>query len=139
MPRNNTKNQPSLERVFKKYADKISADIRQELGTKIDDFKEETRLNFENVRENFRTDIKAVKTELKGDIAGLRDEMGGLRGELSELRGEMGDLREEVGEVRRIADLTFEKVGEIATDVEIIKETVKDHEVRLQRVEAKAS
>lgn len=41
----------------------------------------------------------------------------------------------DVPEIKRKADLTLDKVGEIASDVEVTKEVVKDHELRLQRTE----
>lgn len=41
----------------------------------------------------------------------------------------------DVPAIKEKVDLTFEKVGEIAIDTEVIKEAIKDHEHRLQRIE----
>lgn len=47
------------------------------------------------------------------------------------------ELVQDIPAIKTKLDLTFVKVGEIAIDVEVIKETVKDHEVRLQKLEAR--
>ncbi len=40
-----------------------------------------------------------------------------------------------VPEIQRTLNATFDKVGEIATDVEMIKEVAKGHEQRIQKLE----
>jgi hypothetical protein len=40
-------------------------------------------------------------------------------------------------EMQETLNATFEKVGEISVDVEVIKETIQDHERRLQHLETR--
>lgn len=109
--------QPDIEKTFKKYADQISAEA-----------EERTQLYFSNLKESFNTKFDEVNT--KFDAVNTR----------------IDSVIEVVTEIDRKVDLTFEKVGEIAVDVEVIKETVKDHppspkatagqsDVRIQRLE----
>ncbi len=41
-------------------------------------------------------------------------------------------------DIQQKLDATFEKVGEIVVDIDVIKTVVKDHEHRIQKLEARA-
>jgi hypothetical protein len=123
--------QRDLEKTFKKYADKISKDFGKKLDvaskrleTKID----AVDAKIDTVQEQVTNRIDTVEERLSVRMDGME----------KRLDGKIENILQIVTETNRKADLTFEKVGEIAVDVEIIKETVKDHEVRLQRVETKS-
>ena len=67
---------------------------------------------------------QSEKTELY--LVALKEDFDHKVNSILEVVNDLPNIKSKV-------DLTFDKVGEIASDVEVIKETVKDHEVRLQR------
>lgn len=65
---------------------------------------------------------------MKRYIGGLKEDFDGKFDTVMEYVVEIPALKEK-------QDMMFEKMGEMAENITIIKETVKDHEVRLQRLE----
>lgn len=57
--------------------------------------------------------------------------VGGLKEDFDHKVDTVLEYVEDVSEIKQTVDLTFEKVGEIAVDLEVVKEAVKDHEQRL--------
>ncbi len=116
--------QKDLEKVFKKYVDKISADADKRVQRLSIEAEERTQLYFQAAEARFSDKLESVRSDLASKIDDVNDKVETI-------------LTTEIPEIKRKIDLTFEKVGEIAVDVEVIKETVKDHEVRIQRLEAR--
>lgn len=55
--------------------------------------------------------------------------------DIPNIKERVGVLEEEVSEIKKMGAVTFEAVGDMAVDVEMIKESVKHHEERLSRIE----
>lgn len=55
---------------------------------------------------------------------------------MAAMQEKITNVEETVNEMAPILDATFEKVGELAIEMETIKENLRDHEQRLQKVEA---
>ncbi len=51
---------------------------------------------------------------------------------IGKMQNEISILKDNIEDMTPKVDATFEKVGEIAVDIEIIKATVKTHETKLQ-------
>jgi len=89
------------------------------------------------VRDELKKEIGSVRTELKGDIANLRDE---LKGEIAELRH---DVELSKVEIKRhfdvvIEDLRHDLIGARNDEVEVLKDSRKDHERRIRHLEKNA-
>lgn len=80
------------------------------------------------------------KKELKKILTEQRKEyeqyIGTLKEDFDHKLEAIHEAVQTVPEIKRVVDLTFEKVGEITVDLEVTKEVVKDHEQRLQKIEA---
>lgn len=88
------------------------------------------------LKEDFDHKIDAVLEYVK-DIPQMKEDIAVLKEDVSGLKEDVSVLKNDVGAMKPMLNATFEKVGEIAEAVTVIKETVKDHERRLQRLEAR--
>lgn len=80
------------------------------------------------------------KKELKKILTEQRKEyeqyIGTLKKDFDHKLEAISEAVQAVPEIKKTVDLTFEKVGEIAVDLEVTKVVVKEHEQRLQKIEA---
>lgn len=86
-------------------------------------------------------DLKRLLTEQAERIAAdaearTKRYVGALQEDFNHKLEAIQEAVQTVPEIKRTVDLTFEKVGEITVDLEVLKEVVKDHEKRLQKLEA---
>ncbi len=80
---------------------------------------------------------KQAKEVAVGSDERMQRYIGGLKEDFDHKLGAVLEFVKDVPRIKQKLDATFDKVGEIAVDVEVIKEAAKDHERRLQRLEVR--
>lgn len=63
--------------------------------------------------------------------------IGGLKEDFDHKLDVVMEYVKDIPAIKEKQDMMFEQMGQMAVDIEVIKETVKDHEQRLQKVEAR--
>lgn len=86
-------------------------------------------------------ELKRLLTEQADRIAAdaearTKRYVGALQEDFNHKLETIREAVQDVPEIKKTVDLTFEKVGEITVDLEVTKEVVKEHEQRLQKIEA---
>ena len=114
------------------------AELERILDEKIDRALKESDERMERyigiLKEDSDDKLQAIFEYVK-DIPGMKEDITTLKGDVRELKTDVSILKVEMKDMKNTQDVMFDKVGEIAEDVEVIKEGFKDHEQRLQRIE----
>lgn len=112
---------------------------KKELGSLIKevvaDAEEKTERYMGALKEDFDYKFEAVMEALE-PLDGMNERLTSLEDKVNSLDDKVGDLAEKVDNIGVRQEAMFEKLGEVAVDVTEIKEVVKDHEVRLQKLES---
>ena len=63
--------------------------------------------------------------DIKDEIGGIKSEIGGIKSEIGGIKSEIGGIKSEIGGIKKTLDSHTEMIGNLATDVAIIKEDVE--------------
>ena len=75
-------------------------------------------------------DIQGISEEFKREV-------GAFKEDIDHKLDAVLEFVKDVPEIKKKQDIMFDQMGAMAEDVAIIKEAVKDHEVRLQKLETR--
>ena len=82
--------------------------------------------------------LREQKTDIVAEVTEKTERyIGALKEDFDHKLDVVLELVQDIPAIKTKLDLTFEKVGELAVDMEVVKEAVKDHEHRLQKLEAR--
>lgn len=88
------------------------------------------------VQEREQTE-KYVNGVLKKQQETTERYVGGLKEDFGHKLDAVMEYVKDIPAIKEKQDMMFEQMGQMAVDIEVIKETVKGHEPRLQKVEAR--
>ncbi|MFH1354359.1 MAG: hypothetical protein ABIH36_03655 [bacterium] len=105
---------------------------RKEFKKILDGQQEKTELYIGALKEDFDHKLDAVLEYVK-DVPVIKAKQDAMSDEMSEMKETQSAMIGEMSEMKETQSAMFDKVGEMAEDVVIIRESVEDHERRLQR------
>ncbi len=127
-----------LTRLLQKQAKLTAQETAREIAKKTDG---QLKGFSKTIREDFSREVGTLKKDFSREVGTLKEDFSREVGALKEdFDHKLDVVLEILPDIQQKLDATFEKVGEIAVDVDVdvIKTVVKDHEHRIQKLEAHA-
>lgn len=112
--------------------------LARQINRAVKESEKRIEIHIEVLKENIDHKIDPLTDKvdaLQNSLGILQENDETLQSNIEILQENIEILKEDVDEMKPVLDATFEKVGEIAVDIEIIKDAVKNHEMRLQKAE----
>lgn len=123
---------------LKIYVDEKFDVLDKKIDFKAEEAQEKTERYLGALKEDFDHKL-AVVMEVAKDVVDIKETIKDIPA-IKEAIQDIPLIKEIIKDIPAIKeklDLTFDKVGEIAVDVEVIKEVIKDHEQELQQLRAR--
>jgi gas vesicle protein len=120
-------NKSDLQKLLAKHQEKTE----RYLGALKEDYDHKLDSVLEYVE-----DIPKMKRQL-AELPAIKEQLAELPA-IKEQLAELPAIKEQLAilpEIKETQDMMFDTIGEMAEDITIIKEDVKDHEQRLQKIE----
>lgn len=128
-----------LTRLLQKQAKLTAKEISLQIAKKTDG---QLKGFSKAIREDFSREVGTLKKDFSLEVGTLKEdfsrEVGALKEDFDHKLDVVLEVVSVLPDIQQKLDATFEKVGEIAVDVDVIKTVVKDHEIRIQKLEAHA-
>jgi hypothetical protein len=127
-----------LEQMLAQQADRVAQESDRRMGNLQKASDEKMKEYIGNVTKESDKRMKEYMGELtKESDERMKVYIGGLKEDFDSKLETVLELVEEIPNIKAKQDMMFEKIVEVAEDVTILKETVADHALRLQRLEAR--
>lgn len=118
-----------LEKVLAQQADRVAKEAEERMKGYVHALTEDSEERMKGYLDGAR-----VESEERMKIY-----IGGLKEDFDHKLDVVMEYVQEIPAIKEKQDMMFEKIGEMAIEIEVIKEAVADHSVRLEKVEAKVA
>lgn len=138
-----------LEHMFACQADRVAMESDERMGKKLDQYQNRTEKKMDEYQRRTETYVERklndyqqqtkqyIDNQTKKSDERIERYIGAVTQDFQHKMDAVLEYVKDIPAIKERQEMMFETMGEMAEDITVIKESVKDHEHRLQKLEAR--